>query len=45
MFFRFINYHFTPENHFGFEAAAWHRHSADVVAFPLFMCYFWGNMV
>ena len=30
--------HFTPERHFGFEAAAWYRHFVDVVWLFLFVC-------
>jgi len=29
--------HFTPENHFGFEAAAWYWHFVDVVWVALFV--------
>ena len=36
--------HFTPEQHFGFEAAAWYWHFVDVVWLFLFVCvYVWGN--
>ena len=35
--------HFTPENHFGFEAAAWYWHFVDVVWLFLFVfLYWWG---
>jgi len=35
--------HFTPEHHFGFEAAAWYWHFVDVVWLFLFSCiYWWG---
>ncbi len=35
--------HFTPEQHFGFEAAAWYWHFVDVVWLFLFVCiYWWG---
>lgn len=38
--------HFTPERHFGFEAAAWYWHFVDVVWLFLFVAiYFWGNTV
>ena len=38
--------HFTPERHFGFEAAAWYWHFVDVVWLFLFIAiYFWGNMI
>ena len=36
--------HFTPERHFGFEAAAWYWHFVDVVWLFLFTCiYWWGS--
>ncbi|WP_319483921.1 cytochrome c oxidase subunit 3 [uncultured Cohaesibacter sp.] len=36
--------HFTPEQHFGFEAAAWYWHFVDVVWLFLFTAiYVWGN--
>ncbi len=35
--------HFTPEHHFGFEAAAWYWHFVDVVWLFLFaFIYVWG---
>jgi len=35
--------HFTPQHHFGFEAAAWYWHFVDVVWLFLFTCiYWWG---
>jgi cytochrome c oxidase subunit 3 len=35
--------HFTPEHHFGFEAAAWYWHFVDVVWLFLFVSvYWWG---
>ncbi len=35
--------HFTPEHHFGFEAAAWYWHFVDVVWLFLFAAiYIWG---
>lgn len=38
--------HFTPESHFGFEAAAWYWHFVDVVWLFLFIAiYCWGNMI
>ena len=38
--------HFTPEKHFGFEAAAWYWHFVDVVWLFLFIAiYWWGNTV
>ncbi len=34
---------FTPQQHFGFEAAAWYWHFVDVVWLFLFICvYWWG---
>jgi len=43
-FFRFLNYHFTPKHHLGFQAAAWYWHFVDVVWILLFLCvYMWGN--
>lgn len=36
--------HFTPSQHFGFEAAAWYWHFVDVVWLFLFICvYWWGG--
>ncbi|MCC7305862.1 MAG: cytochrome c oxidase subunit 3 [Alphaproteobacteria bacterium] len=38
--------HFTPDRHFGFEAAAWYWHFVDVVWLFLFVAiYWWGNTV
>ena len=35
--------HFTPEKHFGLEAAAWYWHFVDVIWLFLFVCvYWWG---
>ncbi len=35
--------HFSPESHFGFEAAAWYWHFVDVVWLFLFVAvYWWG---
>ena len=40
---RAIRGHFTPERHFGFEAAAWYWHFVDVVWLFLFIfIYWWG---
>ena len=37
---------FTPQRHFGFEAAAWYWHFVDVVWLFLFVCvYVWGSGV
>lgn len=33
--------HFTPEKHFGFEAAAWYWHFVDVVWLILFIFVYW----
>ncbi len=41
--FRALRNHFTPQRHFGFEAAAWYWHFVDVVWLFLFICiYWWG---
>ena len=41
---RAIKGHFTPQQHFGFEAAAWYWHFVDVVWLFLFFCiYIWGG--
>jgi cytochrome c oxidase subunit 3 len=41
--FRAMKGHFTPERHFGFEAAAWYWHFVDVVWLFLFVAiYIWG---
>ncbi len=43
-FFRARAGHFTPDHHFGFEAAAWYWHFVDVVWLFLFCCiYWWGQ--
>ncbi len=43
-FVRLLNYHFTREHHFGFEAAAWYWHFVDVVWLFLFITiYWWGG--
>ena len=42
--FRALAGHFTPQQHFGFEAAAWYWHFVDVVWLFLFVCiYVWGS--
>jgi cytochrome c oxidase subunit III len=42
--FRALKGHFTPEQHFGFEAAAWYWHFVDVVWLFLFAAvYIWGG--
>jgi len=41
--FRALKGHFTPEQHVGFEAAAWYWHFVDVVwLFLFFSIYIWG---
>ncbi len=41
--FRALKGHFTPKQHFGFEAAAWYWHFVDVVWLFLFVAvYVWG---
>jgi cytochrome c oxidase subunit 3 len=43
-FLRHLNFHFTREHHFGFEAAAWYWHFVDVVWIFLFLTiYIWGS--
>ena len=43
--FRAKKGHFTPDRHFGFEAAAWYWHFVDVVWLFLFIAiYCWGNL-
>ncbi len=40
---RALRGHFSPQQHFGFEAAAWYWHFVDVVWLFLFACiYVWG---
>ena len=42
--FRAMKGHFTPQQHFGFEAAAWYWHFVDVVWLVLFACiYVWAS--
>lgn len=38
---RCLKGHFTPENHFGFEAVAWYWHFVDVVWLLLFVFVYW----
>jgi len=40
-FFRARTGQFTPERHFGFEAAAWYWHFVDVVWLFLFICIYY----
>ncbi len=45
-YFRTEKGHFTPESHFGFEAAAWYWHFVDVVWLFLFLAvYVWGGLI
>ncbi|HUB44875.1 MAG TPA: cytochrome c oxidase subunit 3 [Acetobacteraceae bacterium] len=39
--FRAKDGQFTPQRHFGFEAAAWYWHFVDVVWLFLFTCIYW----
>jgi cytochrome c oxidase subunit 3 len=41
MLARVMRGHFTPEHHFGFEAAAWYWHFVDVVWLGLFIFVYW----
>jgi cytochrome c oxidase subunit 3 len=41
MLIRSIKGHFTADNHFGFEAAAWYWHFVDVVWLFLFIFVYW----
>jgi cytochrome c oxidase subunit 3 len=41
MMFRAMKGHFTAENHFAFEAAAWYWHFVDVVWLGLFIFVYW----
>lgn len=41
MLFRSIKGHFTPQNHFAFEASAWYWHFVDVVWLFLFIFVYW----
>nr|USH58443.1 cytochrome c oxidase subunit III [Cyclopsitta diophthalma coxeni] len=41
---RLIKFHFTPNHHFGFEAAAWYWHFVDIIWLFLYMTiYWWGS--
>jgi len=40
-FFRALAGHFKPDQHFGFEAAAWYWHFVDVVWLFLFVVVYW----
>ena len=41
MLFRSMKGHFTPRQHFAFEAAAWYWHFVDVVWLGLFIFVYW----
>jgi len=41
MLVRSFRGHFTPDHHFGFEAAAWYWHFVDVVWLLLFVLVYW----
>ena len=41
MLLRIFKGHFTPENHFGFEAASWYWHFVDVIWLFLFTFVYW----
>jgi len=44
-FVRYLSNHFTPKEHFGFEASAWYWHFVDVVWLLVFiLIYVWGNL-
>nr|YP_009539791.1 cytochrome c oxidase subunit III [Suhpalacsa longialata]AYP72729.1 cytochrome c oxidase subunit III [Suhpalacsa longialata] len=43
-FIRHVNFHFSSNHHFGFEAAAWYWHFVDVVWLFLYISiYWWGG--
>lgn len=41
IFFRMLRRHFTPHNHFAFEATAWYWHFVDAVWLMLFVFVYW----
>ena len=41
MLVRVLRGHFSADQHFGFEAAAWYWHFVDVVWLFLFVCIYW----
>lgn len=41
IWFRVVKGHFTPENHFAFEAVAWYWHFVDVVWVGLYIFVYW----
>nr|YP_010338915.1 cytochrome c oxidase subunit 3 [Dixoniella grisea]UNJ18987.1 cytochrome c oxidase subunit 3 [Dixoniella grisea] len=43
--YRLLNFHFTIEHHFGFEAACWYWHFVDIVWLFLYISiYWWGSL-
>ena len=41
MMLRILRGHFTPENHFAFEATSWYWHFVDVIWVFLFTFVYW----
>ena len=41
MWLRTLKGHFTPDNHFAFEAASWYWHFVDVIWLFLFTFVYW----
>ena len=41
IWFRVLRGHFTPQNHFAFEAASWYWHFVDVVWLCLYFFVYW----
>lgn len=41
MFLRILKGHFSKDNHFAYEAAAWYWHFVDVVWLFLYICVYW----
>ncbi len=41
IFLRVVKGHFTPDNHFAFEAVAWYWHFVDVVWIGLYVFVYW----
>ena len=41
IFFRVLKGHFSPDNHFAFEAVAWYWHFVDVVWIGLYVFVYW----
>jgi cytochrome c oxidase subunit 3 len=39
--YRVLRGHFTADNHFGFEGAAWYWHFVDVVWLGLYVVVYW----